>query len=376
MAFAAGSLDMYQQHIELLLSPAHVQAEIQVLAYFWPRFEPWFEQQRTGLAQFVTDAEQLTAELNINQLLTAMRVFYHSDLPEDLLLPVYLIAHPLAQAKTSAFAFGQYSLIEVLQGERAADRVAVVIHEIAHFYHESAPLKNHIESMNFFTGPDSETGKVGYYLFNEAMATAIGNGLLEQRIKDGAYFDKYLAYPLSFYNDPAIDASAKAAMTLVKQQIESNQRIDAEFLEALDEIWAVALKDLKDNPKQRLRHVGMVNLSSHGNGLIDQLFNLIQPSSAQVIDSESTDAGALTSEDFLINRYPELDVLILADTWQQLAPLKLSGLDVNQPNQQGFQILKNQHGGMRVLVVGDSTDFMVDAVADLLKQASFQPVAN
>jgi len=34
--------------------------------------------------------------------------------------------------------------------------------------------------MAFFTGNNSLSGKIGYYLFNEAMATSIGNGLLEQ----------------------------------------------------------------------------------------------------------------------------------------------------------------------------------------------------
>ncbi|MGJ8663992.1 MAG: hypothetical protein ACSHWU_10085 [Marinicella sp.] len=366
MAFATGSVDAYRQHIELLLSPSHVQAELKILNHFFPRFEFWFKSQQAGLDEFVTDANKLTEELNINQLLSDMRIFYQSELPADLILPVYLIAHPQAKAHSSGLVFGQNSLIEVLKGEQASDRLAVVIHEIAHFYHERASLDHHMMTMNFFTGSKSKTGKVGYYLFNEALASAIGNGLLEQRMNEPAYFERYLAYPMSFYANQGIDQAGKAALPLVTKQIENKQSINPEFLQALDATWSQALKDLKDTPAERLRHVGIIDLTQREDDLINQMFNLLRPSSANI-----NDGAELDSEKFVLNRYPKLDVIILANSWEQLEPFNIDGLELKNQPAEGIHTFTNDEGAVRLFIVSHSSEFMINSLTELLSKPTF-----
>ncbi len=369
MAFASGTKDAYHNTVGLLLSPNHVDQELRVLNHFWNRFEPWFTQKKPELKGFVDEAEILSKQVNLNDLLGSMRTFYHAELPKDLTLPVYLVAHPKAQANTSGLAFKQNSIIEVLQGEKAVDRLAVVVHEIAHFYHEQAPFEHHLEVMKFFTESDSKTGKVGYYLFNEGLASAIGNGILEKRLRKADSWERYWNYPMSFYADQGIDMAGKAALQLTTEQIAANKPIDQTYLSALDKQWTNSLATIKDNPQQRFRHVGMVNLTSGdgmGDELVNELFGLLRPSSAHV-----SDHAEIESERFILNRHPALDVLILANTWEQLMPLNLTGLNKPHEVDQWMQILTTETGAKQVIVVSPSAAFFIDQVEQLLGQATF-----
>ena len=365
MAFEAATLGEYERLSGLLLSPSQVHAEMTVLRHFWPRFEPWFEQQRAGLNAFVSQAEALSKQVKLDQLLGAMRVFYRAELPTELVLPVHLVAHPQANAPTSGLVFGQHSLIEVLKGETAAQRLAVVVHEIAHFYHERASLDHHLNTMNHFTQAASKTGLVGYYLFNEAMASAIGNGYLEQQINSPEYFAKYLAYPLSFYANEGIDTAGKAALALVTEYLEQNRAMDDAFLQRLDSIWATALKDLKDSPKERLRHVGLVLLGENQDALINELFGLIGPSSAHINHgSDASDAG------FVLNRYARLDAVIVADDWQQVAALNLPQFTPPADANEAL-ILKTPNGAVRVILVSPNHPTVISMLQSVLEQTQF-----
>lgn len=365
MAFTANTVADYQHTSGLLLSPSHVHAEAVILGHFWPRFEMWFKQQEAGLNEFVTQAEALSNQVKLDELLSAMRIFYRSDLPTDLILPVHLIAHPQVQAPTSGLVFGQHSLIEVLKGEQAARRLAVVVHEIAHFYHERAPLDHHLNTMNHFATAESQTGLVGYYLFNEALASAIGNGYLEQRLNSPEYYDKYLAYPLSFYNNEGIDTASKAALDLVTSYITDNRAMDEAFLQNLDALWGTALKDLKDSPKERLRHVGMVLLGTGQDALINELFGLLRPASAHINHGSDADQA-----NFVLNRYARLDAVIVAESWDQVTDLNLPGF---KPATQSDEpvILTTPSGAVRVILVSEDQTNVLQMMQSVLSQPTF-----
>ncbi|WP_223788765.1 hypothetical protein [Marinicella meishanensis] len=365
MAFEAPTLTEYQRLSGLLLSPSHVQAEQAILQHFWPRFASWFNQQQAGLQSFVTEAETLSEQVQLDQLLSAMRTFYRAQLPSELVLPVHLIAHPQVQAPTSGLVFGQHSLIEVLQGEKAAQRLAVVVHEIAHFYHERATLDHHLKTMNHFSQAESPTGLVGYYLFNEAMASAIGNGYLEQRLSSPEYFAKYLAYPLSFYANAGIDTASKAALDLVTEYLKQNRAVDTEFLQRLDAIWGTSLKDLRDSPSERLRHVGMVILGDDQDALINELFGMIRPSSAHI-----NHGSDVQDPDFVLHRYARMDAVIVAESWDQVTKLNLPGLPTTPPHEEAV-VVKTPAGAVRVILVSPNQDAVISMLQTILAQPHF-----
>jgi hypothetical protein len=325
MAFKAETLKSYADLLELWLPEKRVADEIRVLEYFWPRFDAWYKAPQKDMERFVKEAEILTQKLNLSQTLDAMRVFYHSQLPADMVLPVNLIAHPKAQGHTSGLVYGKNSLIEVLQGEKAADRMAVVVHEIAHFYHETAPSEHHQMVMDYFLSDDAQSGKVGYFLFNEAMATAIGNGMIEQAMKSTEYFTRYLAHPMSFYADEAIDAAAKSSFELVKDAFAQGSAVDKKFLIALDAQWHTDLNQLLKKPRNLFRHVGIMIMNESLHELSQEIFSVVRPSSAQL--NTFTKNEVIT--DSLLDKFSDLDVIIIAASVNELQSLKLPKYSAN-----------------------------------------------
>lgn len=368
MAFAARSEADYERVMGMWLPFNYVESELAIIKHFKPRFNQWFEQQQTGLAEFVSQAEALSQKVDLDGLLTQMRTFYRSEIPTDLVLPVYLIAHPKKQASSSGLVFNQNSLIEVLKGEKAKDRLGVVVHEIAHFYHSRAPLDWHQQVMKYFTDSDSETGKVGYYLYNEALAAAIGNGLFESMANEPDYFKKYIDYPMSFYADEGIDTAAKAALPLVKKRLKNEHALDDKFLADLDLVWSQALKDIKDTPRQRLRHAGLVILDAQYDDMINDLLGIIRPSSAQMNTSPDLD----NKEPLIINQYPKLDSVILASDAKQLESLNISGLSLKSNTTQQHQIVLNTQGTARLVIVSNSKSYILETLSKVLEQETFR----
>jgi len=367
MAFAANNLDNYKKMMRFWVPINQLNEELTVLNYFWPRFQAWFNQQQPELDKFVIDAETLVKEHDVDDLLTAMRTFYQSDLPEDLELPVYLVAHPKQKAGTNGLVYNENSLIEVLKGEQAKSRLAVVIHEIAHFYHERASIENHLKHMQKFLSKESQTGKIGYYLFNEAIATAIGNGLFEQRMQSAENFKKYQDAPLSFYNNQGIDMAAKSALNLVIKQINAKLPIDNSFLTALDKIWGQSLHDIKDSPQQRFRHLGLLILDPSFDDMINEVIGIIRPSSGQITtldDSKSIDPT-------VIEQYPQMDCLIIASNWQQVTPLHIPGVESKQKKENGIHVFDNALGTKYVVIIENDKQTINQHMTDMMMWTSF-----
>lgn len=362
VAFETADPDDYQHALGLWLPQNRVSAELAVVRHFWPRFQPWFAQQSVDLQRFVTEAESLAEKINLTEILTRMRTFYRADLPMDMVLPVNLIAHPKTQARTSGLVFDKSSLIEVLQGEQAAERLGVVVHEIAHYYHESAPIEQHVAVMDHFMSPASKVGKVGYYLFNEAMATVIGNGLVEQKIQEPSQFARFKAHPLSFYFDQGIDTAAKSALDLVVSGFYQGLTIDHSFLAQLDQIWSESLASQIKQPANLFRHMGLVIIGDEQlQAAGDQIFPLVGPSSAQMYSFGPDDE--VSAE--VLKKYSHLDHIVLVSDAKHLARLGLQ-LPVQHRDQTQTAFIEQTPARSVLVVVSQSADFALDTLKTLL----------
>lgn len=359
--------DEYLKVIGTLISLDYANKEAQIINHFQSRFDHWFALQKSGLATFINDANELGEKTKVSELLSSLRRFYQSEIPEIMTLPVYLIAHPQENAPTSGLVFAENSIIEVLKGEKAQNRLGVVIHEIAHFYHERAPRELHHLMMNHFVVNDSSTGKVGYYLFNEAIATAIGNGLVEERIKDKTYFEKYLNHPMSFYANEGIDSAAKSAFELVKTALENNQSIDQSFLNDLDQLWGKSLSPLKNKPKERFRHVGMILAHDSSNEILNHVFALIGPSSAHM----NTVSDLRNPDELVINQFSHLDTIIIAESWEQIPQLKPEQISQQAGMKNYTEIVQLPNNTVMLMIVSPSKEYIKTQIEDILEQDTF-----
>jgi hypothetical protein len=69
-----------------------------------------------------------------------------------------------------------------------------------------------------------------YGLFNEAVATALAQGLVQRRVLSEAEFEARRKRPRSFYEDDAIDGAAKAILPLVEATIARGESIGDAFV--------------------------------------------------------------------------------------------------------------------------------------------------
>ena len=119
--------------------------------------------------------------------------------------------------------------VETPVGERAASRLPVIVHEYVHLWMQRLSARQQRQFVNAFIDSDQDCAVAGYHYFDEAIASAIGNGHVERQLTSSDTFAQYLALPESFYADPTIDAITKAILPRVEDYIREGLALDGAF---------------------------------------------------------------------------------------------------------------------------------------------------
>ena len=153
--------------------------------------------------------------------------FYGVDLPKGHAIHFALVTRPKAQSRVvHATQLENWLVIEVPEGAKPEERVDVVFHELFHYFYASAPKAKHIAAMEALKKQKSANVFALYTLFDEAFATALGNGLVQKRVTPDA-FANAMTKPRSFYNDDAIDTAAKAIVPELEKALPKRASFDA-----------------------------------------------------------------------------------------------------------------------------------------------------
>jgi len=229
-AYGSSTLDMLGQRLGLLMHPADAGEVTFALAHFLPRFEAWWA---GGPAeQLIEFRHELRVALDSQGLefIRAVANLYGLDIEaHPLPVVVHLLARPLDPSSINGQMIENHAVIEVLENEDAEQRIGVLIHEISHFFFSSAPLNLHRQRLDGALRVRDSRAAAALGLMNEAIATAIGNGVVEESIQ-GEDFQQYFESELSFYDGQQVDGAAKAIFTLVREYINANRSMDERFI--------------------------------------------------------------------------------------------------------------------------------------------------
>ncbi len=118
------------------------------------------------------------------------------------------------------------------------------MHEFVHHWQREMPAAQQAEIVDAFLASSNACAVTVYHFFEEAMASAIGNGLIERRLLDDQAFADYLALPDSFYADRRVDEIAKALLPRLDAQLERDAAIGADFV---SDYIAIATRVLGDD---------------------------------------------------------------------------------------------------------------------------------
>ena len=227
----ATSVEDFVSRVDVLVLPADRATLSEVLKRFEPRFRPlWQAQAKAGQA-FAADLTRVLQRKDVVELTGKLRAFYDGQVPADRPLPFVVLDRPDlgADKATHGEQVDGVSLLEFLPGERASSRVDVALHELCHFFLFTARPQTVAALQQRFVASKVKGAVAGWRLFDEAVATALGNGMV-QRLVERAEFDKRLARPGGFYNDPDIDRAAKALLPWLDGWIGAGRAVtDPEF---------------------------------------------------------------------------------------------------------------------------------------------------
>jgi hypothetical protein len=115
-----------------------------VIRHFQPQFHAWWQSEaaKSG-GEFALQTENLLRSPQISSQIKQFYDFYAPDLPENYEISFNLFYIPdFVRESTSGQQLQNYSLAEFKPGEKAEQRIDVVIHELTHFFYESMSAEN------------------------------------------------------------------------------------------------------------------------------------------------------------------------------------------------------------------------------------------
>src|SRR5579862_2047893 len=209
-----------RSHWEVIVAPTDIPRLEAIVDHFEPRFTKWWTQNAEHESeQFKHTLERTIARTNVGDAIQSFARFYEVALPKDYPIYLNLFLRPKSgDTHTNGTQVENHAALEFLSGENVNRRLGVVIHELCHFFYSSGSESRRRRLTGAFANFPDSLSLAGWGVLNEALATALGNGIAAERL-DSIAVQQALKTDRGFYNDAAIDAAAKAVMPLLKVQI-------------------------------------------------------------------------------------------------------------------------------------------------------------
>jgi hypothetical protein len=245
----AGDLADYRERLGLLLQPGDARDAAAIAAHFRPRFDEWWTQgPAADLERLAAGYRGVAERAGLRELLTGVAALFDVRMREVEDLQVDLIALPERATGSQATVVENHAIVESRRGESPADRLGVVIHEFVHYLYAQSPAERHEAMLAAFVRSERPWSLRAYNLINEAIASAIGNGIAEQRLQSEREYLRYAALPDSFYADYYVDTLAKALVPVMERRLATREPLGpgfaAEYLATADRALGDRLDDL------------------------------------------------------------------------------------------------------------------------------------
>ena len=197
-------------------------AFLEAIDHFSPHHEKLARAAAKPLRQLLGHLKSKKMSRLTNELVRKTMKFYRAELPIE---KIDIVIVPLVGLKseeklTRSQSFGPLQVVEAILPSKEFGHYGVVIHEIAHYCQDhSIPLEKafvHMKESSKVHG-----GMLRQSVFNEALATAIGNGYAENRA--GIKWSK------RWYENAVYDKYAKALYDKTKEYLIKNRELDESF---------------------------------------------------------------------------------------------------------------------------------------------------
>ena len=337
----AASLDDYGRSLELLITVVEAAELKSILIHFEPRFDAWWKAgAERAMQDFAAQMQTLVKEKSLNEFCARVAVFYGAELPEKLAVPFNLIARPKTNSTdATATVIENQGLVEIIPGEDSENRIGIVCHELFHYFYGQIPQERKIKLLQAFIQSKDDSSLAGLNLLDEALATAIGNGIIGRLTVSKKTYQKDLQEKLGFYHDEFIDATGKKLIPVVERWINQNKKLDQQIVPEYLSVVREALGEKVSSPLLALKFFMQIVEDRELRQQSEPLLNAIGPrinSTAIPIDQEALD---------FVKKYPEASFIILVrynglnqlKSWEDVIGTKaLTAINRLQHKDKGF----------------------------------------
>lgn len=244
----AKNLEEYQTRLDLLVVPFEREEFVKVIKHFQPKFSAWWEKEaKPKGANFANKTEELLNNDGVKSNITKFYAFYQPSLPAEYLITFNLFYRPqVVKAGSGGQATENQLMVEFFSDENPKRRMDVVLHEFCHFMMNSISPTDQIALQNKFVKSGRVTAIPAFGLMDEALASVLGNGIITRLFTTPESFQKYLAFDLSFYNNPNIDKAGKALLPVMDDWLAKGGKLNDEnfvnlYLDTLEKTFGEKL---------------------------------------------------------------------------------------------------------------------------------------
>lgn len=309
-ALTSDTLSAFEQKLVVTVSADEARALRNILQHFSDRFlRRWWEQgARAESEALLQRYRESFASYNLDDEIEKISAFYGVTHRQEGLHFHLLLQAPGAEDLSLAEQILNHGVIEISSAQSPRSQLDVMIHEMTHYFFKQLPPETQASIQGFFAQQPDPFAMSAFHLLDETLATAIGNGYLNARLLDPAFFAQMQATPLSFFNDTFIDSNAKALYQ--SGDFLANQVLDSSAF--LARYYAIAQNAIAlDHPIPGLRLSAVYAATDSLKGLLPDFQARLKPWGQFVV-------GESSGPRFLA-RYPRLNGVLLIGT--DLTPL-------------------------------------------------------
>lgn len=296
-----------RSHWEVIVAPTDLPRLEAIVDRFTPRFMHWWASSAEHDSEaFKRALQRAIAQKGVGDAIRSFARFYDVDLPNGYPIYLDLLLRPRSgDTHTNGTQIENHAALEFLPGEKVNRRLGVVIHELCHFFYSSGSASHQRQLTDAFANAPDSLSLAGWNILNEGLATALGNGIFEERL-DSVAFQKALTTPRSFYNNDAIDAAAKAALPFLTAEIGAGRTLyDSTFVPGYLSTLRAGMPDLLHMPARLLTEVTIVHDSEFRDVVERDLRRHLQ---GGIYPYEGIDRDTSWA---MLRTYPKLNALIV-----------------------------------------------------------------
>ena len=225
----ANGISDYLTRLDLLTPPQERAGFEKVVRHFYPKFKVWWDKEVAQKGEtFRLETKKVLDSPKVSRQINNFVNFYSPSLTSDYDTSFNLLYVPVTiKEATNGQQIENYSLVEFKFNEKPEDRIDVVIHELCHFYFGNISRENRNKLSKSFSAVNSPLSIPAFNLLNESLATAFGNGMIARGLMTKERYEKYSSRKMSFYNNDAIDRTAKATIPMLDEFLSNKKTIQS-----------------------------------------------------------------------------------------------------------------------------------------------------